>query len=256
MVVPIDRTVSLSDSGKEDRGYTVEKLESVYNGQYGEYKYYAGQVFVFKDGETANKTLLISKKPQDHDNRPYLKFRARPVYVGDTTEELEEVIKDWREEDDWYFTQFGNISGLEMPKEEYSICKDPMNTENNTVLISTKWIDNIQGDIFRIEPQKLYKYLTEHSEFRETLTQLIKWFVILSEKDIYPDYIGVDNIAIYLEKDIPHLAMIDRHIVWVGGKCNDKVKGRLDRATERFKKFLENPLDIENVKFLTSKGLM
>ena len=253
---PIKNSISHSNSNEKKRGEIEEKLERIYNGQYGEYQYYAGQVFVFKKGNVANKTLHISKRAQDHNNRPFLKFRARPVYVGDTQEALEEVIKDWKEEDDWYLSEFGNISGLVISKETYSICKDPLGTKNNTVLISTEWIDNIAGDIFRIEAEKLYKYLKEYPIFKETMTKLIEKFLELSKEDIYPDYIGVDNIAIYTKEGIPSIALIDTHIVWAKEYCSDIVEGRLDRATSRFRRFLEDPLDIENVEYLTSEGLI
>ncbi|MFA7628129.1 MAG: hypothetical protein WCY37_01785 [Candidatus Dojkabacteria bacterium] len=249
----IKNSISCSHSNRKERGEVEEKLERDYKGQYGEYVYYAGQVFVFRDGDIANKTLHVSERAQDHDNRPFLKFRARPVYVGDTQESLEEVIRDWREEDDWYFTEFGNIPGLVMPKETYTICKDPMGTDNQTVLISTEWIDNIQGDIFRIETEKLHDYLLRYPNFRKTLITLIEKFVELAGEDIYPDYLGPDNVAIYLEKGIPKIALIDRHIVWVGKYCSSSVKERLDSATARFKNFLQNPLDIENVKNLANQ---
>ncbi len=246
-------SVSCSKSNGEERYKTVKKLESVYKDQYGEYKYYAGQVFVFKDGNIANKALLISKEDQNHDNRPYLKFRARPVYIGDTESDLNEVINDWQEEIDWYLSEFKHVPGIVMPKEKYSICDDPMGSENKTVLISTEWIGNIQGDIFRIDSEKLHSYILEHPKFRKTLVGLIKKFVSLSEEDIYPDYLGVDNVAIYLESREPRIALIDRHIVWIGKYCNEKVKFRLDRANIRFKEFLKNPLKLENVKMLTGE---
>jgi len=245
-----------NNSKKEDRGKTVERLESTYKGQYGEYKYYAGQVFVFKKENIANKTLLISNKPIDYHNRPYLKFRAKPVHTGDTNQELEETIKDWEEEWNWFDKTFRDISRLVIPKEKYSICEDPMGTNNNTVLISTKWVDGVQGDIFRMKTEKLFKYLVEYPQFRETLVELIKRFLELAKKDIYPDYIGTDNVAIYLKDNIPNISLIDPHIVWIGQYCNDTVKGRLGRAISRFEKFLEDPLSIENVKYLTSGGLM
>lgn len=244
---------SVSSSTGEDRGRTVEKLESVYKDQYGEYMYYAGQTFVFRDGDIANKTLLISDQEQYHNNRPYLKFRARPVYIGDSEKDLKEVMEDWSEEDLWYQEQFGNIPGLDMPKENYSICDDPMDSGNNTVLISTEWVDNIKGDIFRIDPQILYGYITKYPEFKNTLIGLIKQFKQLSEEDIYPDYLGEDNVAIYLKENIPHIALIDRHIVWIGEHCRSDVKNRLDEATNRFDIFLQDPMNIENIKHL-AKG--
>jgi hypothetical protein len=248
-----NNSISCSHSNGEDRAKTVRRLESNYQGEYGEYKYYAGQTFVFKDGGIANKTLLISEEAPNHEERPYLKFRARPVYVGDTQEDLKGVIKDWEEEDAWYFSEFGDITGLKMPEEKYSICDDPLGSSNKTILISTKWIENIQGDIFRIDANKLHSYILEHPKFRKTLVGLIKKFVSLSEEDIYPDYLGVDNVAIYLESGKPRIALIDRHIVWRGKYCNEKVKARLDRANIRFKEFLKNPLKLENVKMLTGK---
>jgi len=251
MKVSINNSVSCFHSNGEDRAKTVEKLETNYKGQYGKYRYYAGQTFVFKDGDIANKTLLISEEDLNHDNRPFLKFRVRPVYVGDTQKDLKEVIKDWKEESVWYLSEFGNIPGLVMPKETYSICDDPLGSENRTVLISTKWIDNIQGDIFRIDPEKLYRYITKYPQFKNTLVSLILKFLELSEKDIYPDYLGVDNVAVYLEEDIPHIALIDRHLVWIGKYCEDGVKGRLDSAISRFKQFIQDPEDIERIESLT-----
>lgn len=239
----------------KERAKTIEKLEATYKGQYGEHKWYAGQTFVFKDGEVANKTLLISSEEPNHNNRPYLKFRARPVYVGDTQKELEEVIKDWKEEDDWYKSEFGEIPGLIMPKEEYSICEDPLGSNNKTVLISTQWIDDIQGDLFRIDPNKLFRYISNYSEFKNTLVKLVEKFIELAKEDIYPDYLGKDNVAIYLKKEVPHIALIDRHIVWLGKYCKSEVKDKLDNANLRFKQFLQNPEDIEKVKDLTGNGL-
>lgn len=230
-----------NNSKSKERRKTVESLLSKYKGQYGEYKYYAGQTFVFRDKDVCNKTLLISKETPNHNNRPYLKFRARPVYTGDTIEDLQEVIRDWKEETDWYSSEFGNIPSLVMPEEKYSICDDPMGTGQKTVLISTKWIDNIQGDIFRIDSKKLHSYTTKYAEFKKTLIELIKKFLELSEKDIYPDFLGEDNIAIYLdEKDIPHIALIDRHIVWIGKHCREDVKKRLDNAIAKLKKMSED----------------
>lgn len=248
---------SQSNLYTEKRKKVEEKLENTYQGQYGEYKYYTGQVFVFKDGNIANKTLLIrSESPKIHTNRPFLKFKAKPVYAGDSTKELEETISNFQEEFNWYIQTFGDISELNIPHEKYSICKDPMNTENNTVLISTQWINNIEGDIFRIDTNKLYGYISKYPQFKTTLVQLITKFVELSENDIYPDYIGVDNIAIYTKKKIPRIAIIDPHIVWIGRECSEIVKGRLERATKRFKDFLEDPDDLGNIKKLTADGLM
>jgi hypothetical protein len=241
---------------KNEKEELREKIEANYKSEYGEYKYYAPQVYVFKDGNIANKTLHISKRAKDHDNRPFFKFRARPVYVGDTQKDLEEVINDWKEEDDWYFSVFSNVPGLVIPKVRYSICKDPFGTENNTVLITTEWIDNIEGDIFRIETEKLYKYLNEYPEFEETITKLIEKFLELSKEDIYPDYLGIDNVAIYTKDGIPNIALIDTHTVWIGKYCSDIVKARLNIAIRRFESFIDNPLDIENVRYLTKEGLI
>jgi hypothetical protein len=249
------KSISPSNTKGEDRAKTVEKLESNYKGQYGEYKWYAGQTFVFKDEKVANKTLLISDETPNHDNRPYLKFRARPVYTGDSQEDLKEVIKDWKEEDNWYLSEFHDIPGLVMPKETYRICEDPLGSKNKTVLISTKWIDNIQGDIFRIDPDKLHSYITKYPQFKNTLVSLIKKFLELAEKDIYPDYLGADNVAIYLEKNIPNVALIDRHIIWIGKYCKDGVKRRLDSAILRFKQFIQDPEDIKRVGDLTGNKL-
>ena len=43
----------------KSRSDVVKHLENVYQGQYGEYKWYAGQTFVFKDGNIVNKTMLV-----------------------------------------------------------------------------------------------------------------------------------------------------------------------------------------------------
>jgi hypothetical protein len=255
MKEPTNNSISCSNSDGENRGKTVEKLEINYNGQYGEYKYYAGQTFVFKDGGIANKTLLISEDIPNHKNRPYLKFRARPVYVGDTEQDLQEVVQDWKEEDDWYLSKFGDIPGLTMPEETYRICEDPMGSENKTVLISTMWIDDIQGDIFRIDSNKLFDYISKYPEFKKTLVLLVEKFCKLAEEDIYPDYLGVDNVAIYLKEEVPRIALIDRHIVWTGKHCRSDVKQRLDSANLRFKQFLQDPGNIERIKDLTGKGL-
>lgn len=253
---PTSNSISTSHSKGEEREQFVKKLEETYQGQYGEYKYYAGQVLVFKQDNVANKVLLIKPfESKDHDNRPYLKFRARPVYEGDNLKELSETIVDFKEESRWYEETFENVEGLEIPKEEYHICEDPMNTGNNTVLISMPWLNGIEGDIFRMDPNQLYEYIKKYPDFKKTLVMLVEKFLELAEEDIYPDYLGVDNVAIYKENDVPKIALIDTHIVWIGKCCREDVKGRLDKAISRMKKFVENPEETENVKQLASGGL-
>ncbi len=240
-----------------DRGKTVEKLEKAYKGEYGKYMFYGGQVFVFLDGNIVNKTLLIqSKEPKTHFDRPYLKFNAKPVYENDSEQDLEETISGFKEEYEWFVQTFKDVPGISIPEERYSICNDPMGSENKTVLISTEYIPNIKGDIFRIKPKILHKFIMEDEEFKQSLISLVRIFLSLSKQDIYPDYIGADNIAIYLIDKKPRIALIDPHIVWVGKECNELVSGRLKRATDRFKRFIENPEDYESIVYLTSEGLM
>lgn len=238
---------SNSYSNGEDRGKIEEKLESVYQGQYGEYKYFAGQVFVFKDKNIANKTLIVQyEEAKTHADRPYLKLPTGKAYVGYSLEQLKEVIQNWRNEWLWYFETFGDIPGVIIPTEEYSTCKDPLGTENNTVLVSTQWIDRIQGDILNMKEDKLYKYINDFPEFKSTLTVLIKRLLGLSENDIYPDYLGEDNFAIYLDDQIPKIAIIDPHIVWIGKACSEKIKRSLEKAVERFKNILQNSDDVSS----------
>ena len=241
-----------------NRSDIVEHLESVYKGQYGEYKYYAGQSFVFKEDKKVNKTLLIRpfKKLADRPSGKNLVIKTREVYEGDSVKDLNKVIDGLKEETNWYVSEFGHISNLDMPKEEYSICKDPMETDNDTVLISTQWIKNIEGDIFRIDAEKLYGYINEYPEFKNTLIQLITKFIELSEEDIYPDYIGTDNVAIYLDKGIPKIALLDRHIISIRKFCDYDTQEKMDRAVNRLKKFIEDPLNIENIRYLTKSGLV
>lgn len=240
---------------KNSRAETVKKVEQNYKGQYGEYKYYAGQAFVFKQGNKVNKTLLLQEADETYFQRSFLKFDIRPVHKGDNEKQLKEVIKGWKEEWNWYYQNFKDIKGIKIPKETYSICKDPMGTDNKTVLVSSEWIENIKGDIFRIEAEKLYQYIAEYPKFKQTLTQLIQKFLELSKENIYPDYLGTDNIAIYTKDHIPHIAIIDPHIVWTGTKYSKDVERRLNSAIERFNKFLENPTKLENIVFLTKEGM-
>lgn len=237
----------------DNRIQIINLLKQNYSGQYGVYKYYAGQVFVFKDKNKAKKTLRISDGPQDHESRPYLKFRARPVYAGDSNDDLLEVIHDWQEELNWYDNNFSSIPGLVLPKETFSICKDPLGSKNKTVMITTDWINNIQGDIFTLSSEKLSEYIISYPNFRETLILLIKKYLELADNDIYPDYLGDDNVAIFLKNKVPKITLIDRHLVFVGKHCNMEVKSRLDMATEKFQGFIKDPTNYNNIKLLGGK---
>lgn len=234
------------------RSDVVQHLESVYRGQYGEYKWYAGQSFVFRNGDIANKTLLVRNR-NNRISGENLFIKVPEVYEGDTELELNKVINALTEETKWYEEEFGHIAGLKMPPEEYTICDDPMDSGNKTVLISTEWIDNIQGDIFRLDSNKLYEYLINYPEFKDTLVLFASKVIELANDGIYPDITGTDNVAVYLEKGAPKIALIDRHIISINRFSTDKTKARINGGIDRLKNFLKNPLDWNNVKYL-SKG--
>jgi hypothetical protein len=233
------------------RSEVVEHLQKVYKGQYGKYKYYAGQTFVFKNGKTANKTLLV-RDANEQISSKNLFIKVPEVYEGATKHELNKVIEGLKEETIWYTKEFGKIPGLKMPSEEYSICNDPMESGNKTVLISTEWIDAIQGDIFRIDSKKLHDYITNFPQFENTLVQFASRAVSLAIEGIFPDITGTDNVAIYIDKRIPKIALIDRHIISINKYSTNKTKAKIDGGIERLEKFLENPLDFNNVSYLSS----
>lgn len=236
----------------KSRSDVVKHLENVYTGQYGEYKYYAGQTFVFKDGDIANKTLLV-RDPNNRISGRNLYIKAPEVYEGDIESELNKVISGLREETQWYENKYGHIPDLNMPVEEYRICDDPMESGNKTVLISTEWIDNIQGDIFRLDSNKLYEYINNYPEFKDTLVQFAIRTVELAEEGVFPDITGIDNVAIYLDNGIPKIALIDRHIISINKYSTDKTKARTSDSIGRLKRFLNDPLNFDNVSYL-SKG--
>ncbi|GAB4158528.1 MAG: hypothetical protein Fur003_2340 [Candidatus Dojkabacteria bacterium] len=116
---------------KNERAETVKKLEANYDGRYGEYMYFGGQVFVFKDGYIANKTLLIKKQfPKDHLKDASQKFKTKPVYANDSESDLQNTINDFKEEYEWYVETFKEIPNVIIPSETYSICTDPMGSTN------------------------------------------------------------------------------------------------------------------------------
>ena len=235
----------------KNRSDVVKHLESVYKEQYGEYLWYAGQTFVFKEGDIANKTMLV----RDSNNRisgRNLYINVPEVYEGNTAEDLKLVMEGLEKEVDWYEKEFGHIPGLKMPYEKYSICDDPMGSGNKTVLISTEWIDNIQGDIFRLDSKKLYEYIINYPDFQNVLIQLASKLVELSQQGIFPDITGQDNVAIYLDDSIPKIALIDRHIISINKYSSDETKTTINRGIERLEKFLEDTLDFSNVSYLSS----
>ena len=233
------------------RSDVIRKLENNYKGQYGEFKWYAGQTFVFKDKDIAYKTLLI-RDLNDKISGKNLYIKVPQVYEGDTESKLNKVINGLTEEIKWYEKEYGRIPGLNMPSEEYSICNDPMESGNKTVLISTKWIDNIKGDIFRLDSNQLYKYITDYPEFKNTLIQFAIKTADLAKKRIYPDITGIDNVAIYLDDNIPKIALIDRHIISINKYSTDETKAKIDSSIEKLEKFLEDPLNLKNIQYLTN----
>ncbi len=235
----------------KSRSDVVKHLESVYKGQYGEYMWYAGQTFVFKDETIANKTMLV-RDSNNRISRKNLYIKVPEVYEGDTEADLKIVIDGLKKEVEWYEKEFGHISKLKMPHERYSICNDPMESCNKTVLISTEWVDNIQGDIFRLDSKRLNEYITNYPDFQEVLVQLATKLMELSKQNIFPDITGQDNVAIYLDNDTPKIALIDRHIISENKYSSDETKTKIEGGIERLTKFLEDPLDFSNVSYLSS----
>ena len=235
----------------KSRSDVVKQLESVYKGQYGEYKYYAGQTFVFKKGDIANKTMLV-RDSKNRISERNLYIVVSEVYEGDTETELNYVIEGLKKETEWYEKEFGHISGLNIPPEQYSICDDPMGSGNKTVLISTQWVDNIQGDIFRLDSKQLYEYISNYTEFKDTLIQLAMKIVDLAGDSIYPDVTGIDNVAIYLDNSIPKIALVDRHIISSNKFSTDKTKAKIEGGVERVRKFLEEHSDVDKIEYLAS----
>jgi hypothetical protein len=234
----------------KNRSEVVNHLESVYKGQFGEYKWYAGQTFVFKDGDIANKTMLVRDYNRLSGSNLYI--NVPEVYEGDTEVELNKVISGLKEECSWYEKEFGHISGLNMPSEEYCICDDPMESGNKTILISMKWIKKIQGDIFRLDSKKLYEYITKYPEFESTLVEFAAKAVALAEEGKFPDITGADNVAVYLDNGVPKIALVDRHIIYIKKNSTDKTKARIDDGIDRLERFLEDPSDFNNVQHLSS----
>jgi len=242
---------------KKTRAEVVARLENNYKGQYGKFLWYAGQSFVFKDKNVINKSLLIRRKPDGlFERRTHLFFDIKEVYESDSDKELQKTINDFQNEYRWFRNQFSDGEYVKVPKEEYSIGKDPLGSNNRTVVINVEYIEKIQGDIFRIDPKLLNKYLTEFPEFRNAFINLLQKYYKLGEKDIFTDYIGDDNVVIYLDdNDNPKIAIIDPHIVWYKSKSNDVIRERLDKAHKRIKMFLADPMDMKNIKYLTADGL-
>jgi hypothetical protein len=239
-----------------DRLERLTILKQNYDNRYGEYKYYGGQFFVFKKGKKAIKTLIVREdRTPIHLERPFLYINSRPVYTGDSKRELIESKKDFLREVKWYKKTFHEIPFINIPKEKYSYCKDPLGSQNQTVKITTEWIPNIQGDIFRIDSQQLFRYLQTDEEFKESLICLLNKFLELSEQDIYPDFLGVDNIAIY-ENTLgnPRIALIDPHIIWIKKYSSEDVTNRLNTAIERMRIFLSDPNELINIKAMKELG--
>ena len=234
-----------------NRSDTVKQLEHNYQGQYGEYTWFAGQTFVFRDGDIANKTLIV-RDPNNRISGRNLFINVPEVYAGDTELELKKVIDGLTEETEWYEKEFGHISGLNMPPEQYSICDDPMGSSNKTVLISTQWVDNIQGDIFRLDSKQLYEYISNYPEFKDTLIQSAIKIVDLAGDSIYPDVTGIDNVAIYLDNGAPKIALVDRHIISSNKFSTDKTKAKIEGGVERLRKFLEEPSGLDKIEYLAS----
>ncbi|GAB4158532.1 MAG: hypothetical protein Fur003_2350 [Candidatus Dojkabacteria bacterium] len=94
--------------------------------------------------------------------------------------------------------------------------------------------------------------LEKHSDFKHSLILLLTKLLELADKDLYPDFLGVDNVVICMVNNSPKIALIDPHVVTIGKYANEVTKSKLKDAIERFKVFLIDPNKLENVKFLAS----
>ncbi len=182
---------------------------------------------------------LSSSDVEYHDSQPHLKFQIKPVYKGDREEGLLETIKKSREEYLWYLANIEEAPRVWVPRERYSITQDPFLADQMTVKIDTETVNNIVGDL-SLGFNELIIFFNDQV-FKEAYLALLTKLILLAEnEDLYPDYLGKDNFAIHKDSDGYKLAIIDPHVVWVGSKCREDVKERLDLMISHFKEISYN----------------
>jgi hypothetical protein len=235
----ISKYQELSEDDIEAKKSILEELNEVSKDYFGEIIAIGDKFLVFIDPNKrgiVKKYMILKERPTDKDsNQPYLKYPSGSVYLDDTSKDRENVIFQNKKEYLWYRESFGSISGVIVPAESYTISNYPYGG-GRTVVIDTEYVPNIVGDISNTSINEICNYANYDPDFANTIIQLIDTILDLAEDDMYPNFLGVDNFAIYKENNKYQVALIDPHIVWIGKECREDIKIHLDNAIASFKK--------------------